>query len=78
MADGYRSDCIPCNLEAKKARTALDPEANRARARRWKRENPERARAKQRELSFTNLPDGLSTLARLYGVDGLLPLAAPH
>jgi hypothetical protein len=49
MADGYRSDCIPCNLAAKRARTALDPEANRARARRWKHENPERARAKQRE-----------------------------
>jgi phospholipid transport system transporter-binding protein len=36
------------------------------------------ARAKERELSFTNLPEGLSTIARLYGVDSLLPLAAAH
>jgi phospholipid transport system transporter-binding protein len=36
------------------------------------------ARAKERELSFANLPEGLSTIARLYGVDGLLPLAAAH
>ena len=33
------------------------------------------AKGKQIELSFTNLPDGLQTIARLYGVDGLLPLA---
>ena len=36
------------------------------------------ARAKQRELSFTNLPEGLQTIARLYGVDRLLPLGAPE
>jgi len=36
------------------------------------------ARAKQRELAFINLPEGLSTLTRLYGVDGLLPLAPLH
>jgi phospholipid transport system transporter-binding protein len=36
------------------------------------------AKAKQRELSFTNLPEALRTIARLYGVDGLLPLATPH
>jgi phospholipid transport system transporter-binding protein len=35
------------------------------------------AKAKERELSFTNLPDSLLTIARLYGVDGLLPLATP-
>jgi phospholipid transport system transporter-binding protein len=30
------------------------------------------ARSRQREIAFTNLPDSLRTLARLYGVDGLL------
>ena len=49
MADGRRSDCIPCNLAAKKARTALDPQANRDRVRRWQLENPEKYRAKQLE-----------------------------
>jgi len=40
----------------------------------WLRE----ARAKQREVAFANLPESLQTIARLYGVDGLLPLAASH
>ena len=53
MSDGHRSDCIPCNLAAKKARTALDPQANRDRVRRWQVENPERYRAKQREYVET-------------------------
>lgn len=34
------------------------------------------ARSKERELAFANLPDGLQTIARLYGVERLLPLAA--
>jgi phospholipid transport system transporter-binding protein len=38
----------------------------------WLRE----ARAKNRELAFANLPDSLQTIARLYGVDSLLPLSA--
>ncbi|MGE5641261.1 MAG: lipid asymmetry maintenance protein MlaB [Clostridia bacterium] len=33
------------------------------------------ARAKEAELAFTSLPDGLRTIARLYGVDGLLPVS---
>ena len=33
------------------------------------------ARAAKRELVFTNPPDGLQTLTRLYGVEALLPLA---
>jgi phospholipid transport system transporter-binding protein len=37
----------------------------------WLRE----ARDKQRELTFANLPEALQTIARLYGVDGLLPVA---
>jgi hypothetical protein len=71
MVDGHRSDCIPCNLAAKRARTALDPEANRARARRWKRENPERARAKQREYLDSGqkqIWDRQSYLKRKYGI----------
>ena len=36
------------------------------------------AKARQQEVSFTNLPASLQTIARLYGVDRLLPAAAPH
>jgi phospholipid transport system transporter-binding protein len=35
----------------------------------WLRE----ARQRQRPLAFTNLPESLVTIARLYGVDRLLP-----
>ena len=38
----------------------------------WLRE----ARRRDRELVFANLPEALRTIARLYGVDGLLPVAA--
>ena len=37
----------------------------------WLRE----ARSQERELRFANLPEALQTLARLYGVEGLLPPA---
>ena len=40
----------------------------------WRRH----ARAKEAELAFASLPDGLRTIARLYGVDGLLPLTRPE
>jgi len=33
------------------------------------------ARARGGELSFANLPESLQTIARLYGVEGLLPVA---
>ena len=36
------------------------------------------AKARQQEVSLTNLPAALQTIARLYGVEGLLPVAAPH
>jgi phospholipid transport system transporter-binding protein len=40
------------------------------------------AQSRDRPLEFANLPESLRTIARLYGVDGLLPLsseaAAPH
>ena len=38
----------------------------------WLRE----AKAAQREIAFVNPPESLQTLARLYGVETLLPLAA--
>jgi hypothetical protein len=71
MADGRRSDCIPCNLAAKRARTARDPKANRARARRWKRENPEHYAATQRayiESGRKSVSDRKSYLKRTYGL----------
>jgi phospholipid transport system transporter-binding protein len=33
------------------------------------------AKAKGHEIAFANLPDALQTIARLYGVDRLLPVA---
>ena len=40
------------------------------------------AQGRNRPLEFANPPESLRTIARLYGVDGLLPLpseaAAPH
>ena len=38
----------------------------------WLRE----AREAKREVTFANLPESLRTLARLYGVENLLPLKA--
>jgi phospholipid transport system transporter-binding protein len=40
----------------------------------WLRE----ARLRKSEIAFANLPQGLETIARLYGVDGLLPSAGRH
>ena len=40
----------------------------------WLRE----AKSRNRELAFANLPPALSTIARLYGVDGLLPQSPAH
>jgi len=71
MIDGHRSDCIPCNLAAKKARTALDPQANRDRVRRWQLENPEKYKAKQQEYLDSGQKqvwDRQSYLKRKYGI----------
>ncbi len=38
----------------------------------WLRE----ARRRERELAFANLPESLSTIARLYGVHALIPVVA--
>jgi phospholipid transport system transporter-binding protein len=40
----------------------------------WLRE----ARSRGRELAFTGFPEGLTAIARLYGVDGLLAVAQPE
>jgi len=40
----------------------------------WLRE----AKRLNRDLTFANLPQGLTTIARLYGVAELLPAAAPE
>lgn len=39
----------------------------------WQRE----AGSRNRVLAFTGLPEGLTAIARLYGVDGLLAAAQP-
>ena len=36
------------------------------------------AKTRSRELTFANPPESLRTIARLYGVDGLLPVSASH
>jgi hypothetical protein len=71
MADGHRNDCKPCNLAAKAARNAANPQVNRDRVRRWQQENPERYRAKQREYIDSGkkkLWDRKSYLKRTYGI----------
>jgi hypothetical protein len=53
MRDGHRNDCKRCNLAAKAARTAANPEPSRERSRRWKIENRERYRESQRRAKQT-------------------------
>ncbi len=36
------------------------------------------AKSRSRELAFANPPESLRTIARLYGVDGLLSVSASH
>ena len=71
MADGHRSDCIQCNLAAKRTRTALDPQANRDRVRRWQQANRDRYRATQ--LEYKRRPERKAAdreghLKRKYGI----------
>jgi hypothetical protein len=71
MADGHRNDCISCNLAAKHAQIARDPEKHRARARRWQMANPERYAATQRayrESGRKSISDRKSHLKRTYGI----------
>lgn len=67
--DGRRNDCKPCNLATQAAR--LDPEANRERARQWRRANPERAARRQHEYSAAGrkrISDRKSYLKRKFGI----------
>jgi hypothetical protein len=69
--DGHRNDCKVCNLAAKALRTARDPESNRARAREWQRQNPERYRATQQaylESGKKKIADRKSHLKRKFGL----------
>jgi hypothetical protein len=71
MRDGHRNDCKVCNLAAKAARTAENPQANRDRVRRWQVENADRYRATQREYAKSGrkrLVDRKSYLKRTYGL----------
>ena len=36
------------------------------------------AKSRSRELAFTNMPESLQTITRLYGVDSLIPVTAAH
>jgi hypothetical protein len=71
MADGHRHDCKACNLAAKAARNAADPQANRDRVKRWREQNPERYLAKQRAYQGSpakKAADRRSYLKRTYGM----------
>jgi recombination endonuclease VII len=48
MRDGHRNDCKKCNLAAKAARYAKNPEAHKARVKKWQQENSERLNAYRR------------------------------
>jgi hypothetical protein len=64
MRDGHRGDCIECNLTAKRARQASNPEPYRERARQWAKDNPERRAAYQAE--YRNRPEVKRAMRNLY------------
>ena len=69
--DGYRPDCKACNLAAKAARHAANPEPGRERARRWNRQNPERYQARidaYRQSGKKRIADRKSHLKRTFGI----------
>jgi hypothetical protein len=69
--DGRRPECKACNLAAKAARNAANPQANRDRVKRWQRENPEKYRAKQQQYIDSGQKkawDRKSYLKRKYGI----------
>jgi hypothetical protein len=71
MSDGYRNDCKACNLAAKKVRTALDPQANRDRVKRWREANPARYKATLRAYRKTDKrkrAERAGHLRRKYGI----------
>ena len=71
MRDGHRNECKACNLAAKARRHQANPEPVRERARRWKRENPERDAANQaafRTSGKKRVSDRKSHLRRKFGI----------
>ncbi len=48
MRDGHRNECKRCNLAAKRQRYQSDPEAAKARVKRWQQENADRVNAYRR------------------------------
>ena len=71
MRDGYRNDCKACNLAAKALRHKSNPGPGRERAKRWKRDNPERDAARQaayRASGRKRVSDRKSYLKRKFGI----------
>jgi len=69
--DGCRPDCKVCNLAAKAARHAANPEPGRERAKRWNQENPERYMARMdayRKSGKKKVADRKSHLKRTFGI----------
>jgi hypothetical protein len=69
--DGYRPDCKACNLAAKHARYVANPGPDKARAQRWRDENPDRYAENQRrhrESGGKKIADRKSHLKRKYGM----------
>lgn len=64
MRDGHRNDCIECNLAARSARHAENPEPARERARRWAAENAGRRATYQGE--YRNRPERKRAMRDLY------------
>lgn len=71
MRDGHRHDCKACNLEAKRQRYLADPEAVKARVKRWQQANPERLNAYRRARRLepeVKLRERAGHLKRKYGI----------
>src|SRR4051794_14572418 len=54
MADGFRSDCKECNLAAKRARYAADPQREIARVKEWQQKHKEIVNARNRAYREAN------------------------
>ena len=69
--DGHRSDCKPCNLAAQRRRYEADPDAAKARVKRWQQENSERLNAYRRDRRTepeVKRADRAGHLKRKYGI----------
>ncbi len=71
MRDGHRNDCKTCNLAQKRQRYLADPDAVKARVKRWQQENPERVNAYRRTRRLepeVKLRERAGHLKRKYGI----------